>query len=277
MPSLATRFGRNRVSFSSDAPLSDDQIRRVAPSIFATEPHFSRSARYAQIPTANVLTALRKEGFEPFSVCQSRSRFEDRRAFTKHMLRLRHASQIVKEEAHEILLINSSDGSSSYQMMSGILRFVCANGLICGDELADIRIPHIGNVTERVIEGAFQVLDDAPRIASQVDEMKAIALKPDEQQVFARTAIELRFDVSDTQPAPITEDQVLRIRRRDDMDASLWTTLNRTQESLVRGGLQARNAQGRRTTTRAVEGIDSNTKLNRSLWTLAERMKQLKA
>ena len=58
---LASKFGRNRTSLRSDFPLSDDQIRRVAPSIFAVEAHESRSARYTYIPTGDVLTALRKE------------------------------------------------------------------------------------------------------------------------------------------------------------------------------------------------------------------------
>jgi hypothetical protein len=41
-------------SLRSDYPLSDDQIHRVAPSIFADAPHESRSQRYAYIPTAAV-------------------------------------------------------------------------------------------------------------------------------------------------------------------------------------------------------------------------------
>lgn len=40
-------------------PLSDEQIRTVAPSIFAQAPHGSRSERYSYIPTATVLAELR--------------------------------------------------------------------------------------------------------------------------------------------------------------------------------------------------------------------------
>ena len=113
-PSLATRVSSNAYSLRSPTPLSDDQIRRVAPSIFAQAPHASRSARYAQIPTAQVLGALRREGFEPFKACQCRTRLPDRHAFTKHLLRLRHRSAIAKAEAYEIVLVNSHDASSSY-------------------------------------------------------------------------------------------------------------------------------------------------------------------
>ena len=45
-------------------PLSDDQLPR-GPSIFADALHESRSERYSYIPTAAVLTELRKE--EAFS------------------------------------------------------------------------------------------------------------------------------------------------------------------------------------------------------------------
>ena len=86
---LASRFASHSPALCSDSPLSDDQIRRVAPSIFADAPHESRSERYSYIPTAAVLTELRKEGFQPFMVCQTSVRQEGRRDFTKHMIRLR--------------------------------------------------------------------------------------------------------------------------------------------------------------------------------------------
>ena len=91
---LASRFTPQSPVLRSEYPLSDDQIRAVAPSIFAQAPHGSRSERYSYIPTATVLQELRGEGFQPFMVCQTRVRQEGRRDFTKHMIRLRHASQI---------------------------------------------------------------------------------------------------------------------------------------------------------------------------------------
>ena len=74
----------------------------------------SRSERYTYIPTIDVLRGLRKEGFEPFMVAQSKSRIEGKTEFTKHMIRMRHAGQVsTRPEANEIILINSHDGASS--------------------------------------------------------------------------------------------------------------------------------------------------------------------
>ncbi|MEN9476374.1 MAG: hypothetical protein RLZZ300_515, partial [Pseudomonadota bacterium] len=59
---LASRFASRSPSLRSDHPLSDEQIRAVAPSIFAQAAHESRSARYTYIPTIEVLAGLRREG-----------------------------------------------------------------------------------------------------------------------------------------------------------------------------------------------------------------------
>ncbi|MDD3018747.1 MAG: DUF932 domain-containing protein [Comamonas sp.] len=274
---LASRFASRSPVLRSDSPLSDDQIHRVAPSIFAEAPHESRSQRYAYIPTATVLTELRKEGFQPFMVTQTRTRHEDRRDYTKHMIRLRHASQInVRGEANEIILLNSHDGTSSYQMLAGMFRFVCSNGLVCGDTVADVRVPHKGDVAGQVIEGAYQVLHGFDRALESRESMQAITLDEGEAEVFARAALSLKYDDPD-KPAPITESQILMPRRFDDRRPDLWSVFNRTQENLTKGGLHGRSANGRRQQTRPVQGIDSDIRLNRALWLLADGLRQLKA
>ena len=87
-PTLATRFARNTFVIRSDTPLLEDQMRQAAPSIFAPAKHVSRSDRYTYIPTIEVLRGLRKEGFEPFMVAQSKSRIEGKTEFTKWYGRL---------------------------------------------------------------------------------------------------------------------------------------------------------------------------------------------
>ena len=87
-PTLAARFARNTSVMRSEAPLGESQMRLPAPSIFAAGKHASRSERYTYIPTIDVLRGLRKEGFEPFMVAQSRSRIEGESEFAKHMIRI---------------------------------------------------------------------------------------------------------------------------------------------------------------------------------------------
>jgi hypothetical protein len=278
-PTLATRFARNTHVVRSDVPLAEEQMRLAAPSIFATGKHQSRSERYAYIPTIDVLRGLRKEGFEPFMVAQSKSRIEGKTEYTKHLIRMRHAGvQNAKTEANEIILINSHDGASSYQMLAGVFRFVCCNGLVCGTVANDIRIPHKGDVRDDVIEGAFRVLDDFEAVGASTEAMKSLTLSDDEERAFATAALALRFgERSEGQPpAPITVAQLVEARRPEDIGSSLWNTFQRVQENALRGGQPGRSTQGRRIRTREVASIDRGVSLNRALWVLAEEMRKLK-
>lgn len=271
---LATRFGRGSTALRARDPLTDDQMRRVAPSIFAAEAHESRSHRYTFIPTIDVLNALRKEGFQPFMVTQARTRIPGKQDFTKHMIRLRNMSGFhaqVGQEVNEIVLLNSHDGSSSYQMMPGVFRVVCTNGLVSGRSHDDIRVRHGGDVIDNVIEGAFRVVEDFERIADQRDSMKALSLNEGERGAFANAALSLKYD-TEAGPAPVTESQILRARRMDDAKLDMWSTLNVVQENMIKGGLRGRTGK-----TREVKGIDQDVKLNRALWALAEEMRKLKA
>ena len=63
----------------------------------------------------------------------------------------------------------------------------------------------------------------------------------------------------------------------DDRRPDLWSVFNRTQENLTKGGLHGRSANGRRQQTRPIQGIDSDVRLNRALWMLADGLRQLKA
>lgn len=272
---LASRF-RNASGIRADMPLSDEQIRAVAPSIFAEAAHESRSARYTYIPTIDVLNGLRKEGFQPFMVCQTRVRNEEKREHTKHMIRLRHADQIAGREANEIILLNSHDGTSSYQMLAGMFRFVCSNGMVCGETTSDIRVRHNGDVVGDVIEGAFKVLDSFEEATAQREAMQVLTLNQGEQAAFARAALALKYDDQDSGAVPVTESQILAPRRFEDRRDDMWTTFNRVQENMMKGGLRGRNRSGRTTTTRPVNGIDQSVKLNRALWVLAEEMRRLK-
>lgn len=274
---LATTFNNSNVLRKS-TPLTDDELFRVAPSIFAQEAHESRSERYVYIPTIEVLNGLRKEGFLPFMAAQSKSRIEGKSDFTKHMLRLRHANAIQKDEAYEIILINSHDGTSSYQMLAGFFRFVCQNGMICGDNIQDIRVPHRGNITDNVIDAAYEIVEDFDLVDESIENMKSTQLLLPEQASFAKAALSLKYD--EPTKAPIDPEQLLTARRWEDKfndnNNTVWGSLNRIQENLIKGGLRGHSDNGRRTTTRAVKSIDNDIKLNKALWILADEITKLK-
>ena len=267
---LASRFGHTN-QIRRDRPLTHEELHQHVPSVFGEDKHNSRSEKYTYIPTITLLENLQREGFQPFFACQSRVRDPGRREHTKHMLRLRRAGQINGQQVPEIIILNSHDGASSFQLLPGIFRSVCTNSLVCGQSFGEIRVPHRGNVVERVIEGAYEVLGIFDQVEEKREAMQSLLLPPPAQQALAKAALTYRFG---EEHMPVTEAQALSPRRWQDEKNDLWTVFNRLQENLSKGGLAGRSAQGKRSRTRAVNGIDGDLKLNRALWVMAEELQQ---
>ena len=287
----------NRSIVRNSAPLTASQLRALVPSAYAADKHESRSARYTYIPTSEVIDGLIANGFQPFQAFQGGSRVEGKAEFTKHLIRFRQVGAVmskVGDTLPEVVLINSHDGTSSYKLFAGLFRLVCSNGMIIADKMfGELTVPHKGDIVDNVIEGSFQIVGQAKKTLARVEDWSALALTAGEQDAFADAAHTLRFaDAEGKTDTPITAAQLLRPRRLEDMRdnaqygerrpaADLYRTLNVVQENVIRGGLSgfARNEETRRTrrvTTREINGIDQNVRLNRALWQLAERMAELK-
>jgi len=274
---MSYRYARSSTqnTFRSTYAMSNDAIRHYAPSVLAEEAHESRGERYTFIPTIQVIDGLRAQGFQPYEVRQTRVRDASKREHTKHLVRLRHESAIAtNEQVGEIILLNSHDGTSAYQLLSGFFRFVCSNGLIAGDVCNDVRVRHSGNVVDNVIEGSFEVLQNLQMIESRIEEYKGIKLSGPEQILLAEEALSLRWEADQ---APVIPAQLIAVKRSADADPSLWNTFNRIQEGLTQGGIRGRSpATGKSGRTRAVGGVTENVKLNKALWSLTEKFAQLK-
>lgn len=275
---LATRFGRNSHQIGGREALDNEALYRHVPSIFAREAHDSRSERYVYVPTIEIVEGLRREGWFPFFAVQAVPRDGSRHGHAKHMLRLRRDDGIGKREAAEVIIVNSHDGTSAYQMFAGMLRFVCTNSMIAGERFEEVRVPHKGGIQDQIIEGVYTVAEDFPRLIEATETMKDTRLSEGEQRVLAEASLVARYGEEES---PVRPDQIITPRRREDVGQSIWQTFNVIQENLIRGGLSGRrqSADGRirRSQTRAINGIDQNVGLNRALWTLAEGMQRLKA
>jgi hypothetical protein len=256
--------------------LSTEQLQKMVPSVFAIEPWGRMSDRYRFVPTIEVVDVLRDQGFLPVRANQSRTRIPGKGEFTKHMLRFRHTDYLrsmqVGEEIPELVLTNSHDGTSAYKFNSGVFRLVCTNGLVVAShDWGGIAVRHKGAIDfrERVIDATFEIVEQTPKTMAQIDTWKQLQLTPPQQTAFGEAAKELLDNQHVTVP------QLLAPRRPEDRQNDLWHTMNRVQENMMKGGLRGRTERGRRTQTRPITSVDRDLKLNKALWTLAERMSTL--
>jgi hypothetical protein len=155
--------------------------------------------------------------------------------------------------------------------------------MVSDAEIDAINVAHKGDIVGEVIEGSHRLIADTQKSLGTVRNWTQLQLTDGEQHAFAESAHTLRFaDAEGKITTPITPTQLLMPRRREDVGSDLWHTLNRVQENVIAGALSAvqRDADGRRVrrvSTRRINGIDQDVRLNRALWSLAEKMAALKA
>ena len=260
-------------------PLSNDQILKAAPSVFAGGAHENTSDIYKFIPTIQIVDILRNQGWSPVQAFESRVRNENRRGFQKHSVRfaqLDDRALIVGDTRPEILLTTAHDGSAKVILHGALFRLICANGMVVSDATFEkIGVRHIGFAEQDVIDATYSIAENIPKIAERVESFRSIELTQDEQLAFADAALRLRW--ADTGTEPVTADKLLGTRRYDDRGQDLWRTFNVVQENLIKGGPRGAYRIGqRRQSVRKVTSINEDVRLNKSLWTLTEKMAELK-
>ncbi|MFA6198956.1 MAG: DUF932 domain-containing protein [Bacteroidales bacterium] len=257
--------------------LSNESLQRMAPSIFATEKRFDRSKHYKFIPTIQVVDALRSEGFYPVKAVQSKSKNLEKRNHAKHMIRFR--KDVTQEYAvgdliPEIQLINSSDGTSQYLLNSGIYRLACSNGLVVNVSSIDsIKIRHSGDIIDNVIEGSYRIINETPKVFERIENMRSVNLSLPQRLAFARAVGALRWA---TKEYDVELSAFIAPIRDADKSNDLWTTMNILQEKIISGQALVINKETDKVRkARPVTNVDETSRLNQSVWMLAEELMKL--
>lgn len=263
-------------------PLTNDELRVKAPSVFAMEPWHKMSSKYTFIPTIAIVEKMRGEGFVPVQAMQSRTRIEGKSDFTKHLIRFRDVRQgdapalrTLGTVYPELVLTNSHDGASAYKLDAGLFRLVCTNGLMVEDaNISQMNVRHTGSA-DGIIEASYEIVEEFPKVIDSVQQFGTKMLTAPQREVFAEAALTLRYDEGES---PVQPRQVIQPRRREDAEPSLWNTFNTVQEHLTQGGIRTFDPETRRRArTRPVNGISESARLNKALWTLTQQMSKLMA
>jgi len=214
----------------------------------------------------------------PMSAQEQRVVVDERRAFQKHVLHFQHRDSLqgllnVGDSRPELVLVNSHDRSSAYQMHAGMYRLICSNGMVVSDSTFErVSIRHTGSAAADVAEASVKLVENIPAIVAKVAQLKARIMTPAEIAALSITAATLRFG-DDCSLWPIRAAMLLTPKRHEDNRNDLWTVYNRIQENLIKGGVKdysIRKPDGKRFgKTRAVVSIATSLDINKKLWDAA--------
>ena len=260
----------------SQAPLTNEQLRAAAPTLFTQEPHCEVSDKYHFIPTIDIIEEIKSHHWYPMSVSQASVRDEEKEGYQQHCVRFRHFEDLLnpKENAVELLLFNSHDRTKSFSISAGIFRFVCANGLVVSESVFEsYKIKHLGDKDNDVANAVTSITAIKPKLMSKINTLSSITLSQLEKETFAKSAIPLRFE----EHLEVDYKDLLTPHREEDYKDDLYTTLNIIQENLIRGNVSGINKETtRRFTSKEIKSITTDTQINRGIWELAERIATIK-
>ncbi len=99
--STALNNHSTRSTVPGTVAISDDEMRRFAPSIFASQPIEGVSGRYSFLPTSSILNGMRENGWVPVRAQEQSIRIEAGRGFQKHVVRfarLQHLQSLSRRD-----------------------------------------------------------------------------------------------------------------------------------------------------------------------------------
>lgn len=245
-----------------------NQINVNDTAAVANETAHVNSPKYKQVSTKLVIDKLISAGWIPVRVAGKRGNSP----YSKHLVEFRNPL-FCNDSDYEprVLLTNSHDGTSSFQLRLGVFRLVCSNGLVVGTSTFKThRIRHVGFCLSKVDAALAEIEAATTTIRDLVTAFNGRTLTAEECSRFVFAAAELRWG----NKVPLQYGLLLKPRRPEDVGLTLWQVFNVVQENLIKGGIQYAsvdvNSRQRRNTTRGIKAIDSNIKLNEALFALAQ-------
>jgi len=258
-------------------PLTNEELKAKAPSLFQEQPYHEVSDKYHFIPTIDIVENLREQSWFPVSVSEAGVRDITKDGFQQHYVRFQNFQDLINPSGNvvELLLFNSHDSSKAFTISAGIYRYICSNGLVIADSVFDsYKIKHLGDRNNDVENAVARITEVKPKLLSKIAKFESIKLNKSEKEAFMQSALPLRFENHLELDNP---NDLLNPLRAEDTKDDLYTTLNVLQENLLSSKISGYNKDtGRRFTSKEITSISKDVEINKGLWDIAERIASIK-
>lgn len=255
--------------------LTIKEIITRAPAAAATKPAASCSPKYVMVPTLSMVEVLHQEGWLPVEAKQviRKDSGWGENEHAKHMIRFRKRGteslsrrQMTFGVVPELLMVNGSDGLTGFELDIGMFRVVCSNGLIVKTSIAGMQLKHQRITAESVIANARALSSNTKPLFDKIEAWSKIRLNPLAQKRYAQQAMALR--VGDDKAKLYDPNDVLKVRRAEDEEPTLWNVFNRTQEACMLGDINRVVGSAR---LRRINAINQEVSFNKALWEQTEK------
>jgi len=250
---------------------------QIKDPFFQLSKYEGTSAKYKFVDTYKLAARLQSMGYEITRKVVGGSR--KYQGYQKHLVFFSRPEWCRGDYKVELCLCNAHCGTHSLRFDLGIWRYICSNGLVVGDTFwAAPRIRHVGFTYDKLEQTLETIKCEVPRLVALIKRMRETRATLDMTRVLVEAAAAARFP--GTQKHDVDLWSFDASRRNEDLGEDLFTTFNRVQENVMRGGVKYwttrrdKNGVARpvRRVARAVKAVDSTLKLNKALWDAAAKL-----
>ena len=260
------------LDLNKDSFLTNEQIKRIAPSVFTATAASSVSQHYTHIPTSVIVDDMKQLGWEVVDAKEVKARKGI--GFQKHLIVFRNPEVVINgtdgdDVFPQILLTNSHDGKNAFTFTAGLFRMVCENGLVISTEqFEDVKMRHLGYTFEELQVKIREMVERLPLTVESMNKMKGVQL--DEQQAvdFALRALSTRFNEDEMKRITVDAKELLKPVRKEDEGSDLWSIFNVIQEKLIEGDFNY-NAGNKSRKARKIKNFNQDLKVNKELFAMA--------
>lgn len=256
--------------------ISNEQLRKQAPSIFAENGIGTLSKHYNHLPTSQVIDDMAKLGWGVVDGKQIKSKKSD--GFQKHLVVFRNDNIVITSDDGDtvypqILLTNSHDGRSSFVFRAGLFRLVCENGLVVAtQEFENVSIRHTGYTFDELRTRIKEMVMALPLTVESIKKMKSVELDEEKTKEFVTEALKIRFTKEQFEGYVFDINEILEPTRKEDEGKDLWSVFNVVQEKLLSGDFQYEAMNGKNRKARKVKNFHMDIDINQKLFALADTM-----
>ena len=238
------------------------------------------SNKYGTTQTRGVIEVIKDNGFDIRATLAPNARNEENRQFNKHVLRITRPELLKEQNIPEIVFINNNNNRGSAQIMLGIFRMICQNGMILGDTIHSQKIRHDSSFLDNLDNGLQLAFKDFDKTKLLLETMQNIELSSTEISAYKHFISQevLVPMLSNKNTQKISIDNSFNPLRVEDQRNDLYTTFNRVQEHVITKGIKYQRIDEIKKegvlnnelkfingTTRTIKAIDKNVKVNQEL------------
>lgn len=268
----------------------ENNIQLNAPSVFRLPEIGAEnrvSKKYKFITSAEIIEGLSTIGWCMYDASQQNSK--KRPETTKHMVKFRHHDFETKgvngsllKNTPEIIMINSHDGTTSLMFHIGIYRIYSNDTVIVDDEtFGKFNIKHMGSSVDDIKTTIEGIANKIPNVFEKIVDLNNIVLDEKSEIDFAMKAFAIRYPeyynpVTNTLDldlinSKINVQELIKPKRSEDQEKTLWVILNKIQEHIIGGGFNHIGKNNVSKLTRPITNIRIELIIKKGLWSLAQK------